>query len=114
MVLCSEDTSWFARRQHEAKKGCCPLFGPGEDPADFTTTYTYDDRTDQIATITDPNGRQERREYNGFGDLTKLSDETGYIYSEWVYDTAGRVIKEGTAAEGYFLYVTAHLKLTPQ
>ncbi|MEM1108240.1 MAG: putative Ig domain-containing protein [Planctomycetota bacterium] len=79
-------------------------FAPGEDPADFTTTYTYDDRTDQIATITSPDGRVERREYNAFGDLTRLSDETGYIFQEWDYDEAGRLTREGSPDEGYFLY----------
>jgi len=67
--------------------------GPNDDPAEFTTVVTQDENG-QIEQIAGPFGRTEFRGYNSFGDLTRLSDETGHVFSEWVYDPLGQLTSE--------------------
>ena len=48
----------------------------GDDPADFTTTFTYSDRGD-LTSLTLPSGGTVFRDYDDFGNLTAIRDDQG-------------------------------------
>ncbi len=67
--------------------------GPSEDPADFTTTYTYDARGNTL-TVTSPNGAQVVNTYDSTGNRLSMATESGFIISQFSYDSNGRQISE--------------------
>ncbi|MBB5788752.1 DUF6531 domain-containing protein [Jiangella mangrovi] len=62
----------------------------GGDPADFTTTFGYDERGFQVS-LTDPMGAVEVTEYDELGRRVSVTDELGRE-STWSYDGAGRTL----------------------
>lgn len=63
---------------------------PGADPAQFTTSYTYNAR-DQITEVTNPLGHSSLSTYDDAGQLTTSTDAKGRV-SRYTYDDAGHML----------------------
>ncbi|XUM02221.1 RHS repeat-associated core domain-containing protein [Streptomyces venezuelae ATCC 10712] len=61
----------------------------GADPADFTTTYTYD-ANDRLTWVKTPDGRTTTNTYDNAGNLTTSTDAAGRV-TTFTYDSANRL-----------------------
>jgi RHS repeat-associated protein len=61
----------------------------GANPADFTTSYTYD-AVGHVLTKTDPLGHTTTSTYDAAGNLTSVTDPRGY-QTTYSYDSANRL-----------------------
>lgn len=61
----------------------------GANPADFTTTYTYD-VNDLLTSVRAPNGKTTSSTYDGAGNITKSTDAAGRE-TKYTYDSANRL-----------------------
>ncbi|MEV7611937.1 DUF6531 domain-containing protein, partial [Streptomyces sp. NPDC089799] len=61
----------------------------GANPADFTTTYTYDGK-DRLTSVRAPNGKTVTNTYDSAGNLTKSTDAAGRV-TTFTYDSANRL-----------------------
>jgi RHS repeat-associated protein len=74
----------------------------GANPADYTTSYTYDNNDDKL-TQTDANGHVTHWAYDPVGNLTSTTDPNNNVTSH-VYDADNRltaVTAPGNASTGY-------------
>ncbi len=63
------------------------------DPADFTTTYTYD-ANNRMTSLTSPAGGSVEFEYDANGNQTVVRDGDGNEVTRTTYDANGRVLTE--------------------
>ncbi len=67
-----------------------PSTAPGEDPATFTTRWTYQLYTGRKLTETLPTGGTHHNSYDASGNETRVTDDDGRVVFDRVYDTHGR------------------------
>jgi RHS repeat-associated protein len=77
----------------------------GANPADYTTTYTYDLEGHQV-TATDPLGRTTTTTYDGAGRTDIMTDPAGKTVN-YGYDVMGRVKQVNATSLGATKYVYA-------
>ncbi len=68
-------------------------YSPGEDPADYTTTYSWNS-AGNLVSLSQPNGAIINYDYDTSGNLTELSDETGFTLFNYTYSPDGQVLSE--------------------
>ena len=69
--------------------------GPGDDPADFTSSYTYDARG-KLSRVRRPSGAELRFDHDAQGNLIGLRDVEGTTLVGHAYDGQGRLLSETT------------------
>lgn len=68
--------------------------GPGDDPADFRTSWTYDGLSTRINTLTLRRGGIVDLDYDARGNQTAMSDGAGNVVWSATYDAIGRRTSE--------------------
>ncbi len=73
------------------------------DFANRTSTYTYDPNTNNLLTVTDPNGHTTTYAYGLRHNITEITDPNGQVYTANTYDFDKRVVSQAYG-EGLFTF----------